>query len=130
MAKITSFRKRRQRIGTFLPPSIFLVVLFAVVGILLWYNWDMQQRRTALMERIEQLQREIDEASQKKAELETSFTESQSAEYQEKVLREQGLYKKPGEEVITILPPREQEGGAQSQEKKRVWWDPRTWFSW
>ncbi|MBI2642340.1 MAG: hypothetical protein HYW97_00625, partial [Candidatus Wildermuthbacteria bacterium] len=55
------------------------------------------------------------------------IVEVQSVEYQEKVLREQGLYQKPGEEVVTVLPPEQSQEQNRAQEK-RVWWNPITWF--
>ncbi len=48
---------------------------------------------------------------------------NQGQEYQEKILREQGLYKKPGEQVITVLPPANQHQNSQNTQKT-PWWAP------
>ena len=64
---------------------------------------------------------------QRKLALQAGIVEVESVEYQEKVLREQGLYQKPGEEVVTILPLENSEEET-NQETKRVWWNPTTWF--
>ena len=53
------------------------------------------------------------------------YNVSTTKEYQERVLREQGLYQKPGEEVVTVLPLDEPE---QKQQEEKVWWNPWTWF--
>ena len=70
------------------------------------------------MSRAEELQKEIDELSKRNEELKNGISQTQSSDYQEEKLYEQG-YKKPGEEVVVVLPPKEGEKG--ETEKKNFW---------
>lgn len=106
----------------------FLVVLFCAIALfLIGNNVILNQKRTQLQKQADTLELQLQKLRGDKTELEQGIGEAQSPEYQEKLLREQGLYKKPGEQVITILPP-EEENTEQTTEKKRIWWNPRTWF--
>ena len=90
----------------------------------------MAQKRAELQGKLDALRTQAAELSARTKELQANIQESQSENYQEKILREQGLYKKPGEEVITVLPPEgktEQKATEQPAQKRRVWWNPRTW---
>ena len=126
VAKLSKFRKKK---GSSLAKKVFgwsFLVLIALLGLfLIFYNVRIYQKRTELEERAKELQLKIIELSQQEAELQEQFEISNTKEYQERVLREQGLYQKPGEEVVTIVPLKEPE---RKEQKERVWWDPSTWF--
>ena len=107
----------------------FLVAFGGGIGYLAYQNIKIHQKRSGLQTTLHILEEQVVELSERKAELEVGIDEVQSQEYQEKVLREQGLYKKPGEEVVTILPPEETQGETSvEEENKRTWWNPLTWF--
>ena len=95
---------------------IFLVSLF--IGFITFSNWRINQKRAELMSRAEELQKEIDELSKRNEELKNGISQIQSSDYQEEKLYEQG-YKKPGEEVVVVLPSKEGEKG--ETEKKSFW---------
>jgi len=100
--------------------------LIALVGLfLIFYNLRIYQKRAELQARAQELQVEIRELSQREQELQHQLDISATSEYQERVLREQGLYQKPGEEVVTILGGEEPE---QNVQQEKVWWKPWTWF--
>ena len=117
----TQFRKTRSlsaRSAVFL--FVFLGIFLGVVGFLAFQNLRIYQKRSELSNIAKELKAQV-------SALEAGIVEVQSVEYQEKVLREQGLYQKPGEEVVTVLSPEQ----SQEQDKKqetRVWWNPTTWF--
>ena len=130
IAKTLRFGKKRgsarQSILLFL---VFLLVFGGIGGFFVFQNIRMAQKRAELQGKLDALKAQAAELSARTKELQANIQESQSEGYQEKILREQGLYKKPGEEVITVLPPEgkvEQKTSSQPQ-KKRVWWNPRTW---
>jgi len=107
----------------------FLLVFGGGIGFLAFQNIKIYQKRSELQTTLRVLEEQVGDLSQRKVELEEGIGEVQSQEYQEKILREQGLYKKPGEEVVTILPPEENQGETSSEEeKKRTWWNPLSWF--
>lgn len=71
------------------------------------------------MEQAEELQKEIDELAKRNEELKNGISQTGKDEYWEEKLYEQG-YKKPGEEVVVVLPPKEGEKGGEA-EKKSFW---------
>ena len=106
---------------------VFLGIFLGVIGFLGFQNFRIYQKRAELSNIAKELKVQVSDLQQRKLQLEAGLVEIQSVEYQEKVLREQGLYQKPGEEVVTVLPPEQ----SQEQDKKqetRVWWNPTTWF--
>jgi hypothetical protein len=106
-----------------------LLVLGLGLGIfLIFHNIRIYQKRVELQERAENLRTQIVSLEQSKSELESAIQVGLTQEYQEKVLREQGLYKKPGEEVVTILPPEQVQEEQKQQQGNRVWWNPFTWL--
>ena len=121
---------RKKKIGK-LRDTVFLTMLL-VLGLglgtfLVFHNIRIYQKRVELQKRTEVLKDQIASLEGRKGELESAIQVGTTQEYQEKVLREQGLYKKPGEEVVTILPP-EQVQEEQKQQASRVWWNPFTWL--
>jgi len=126
VAKVSRFRKKH---GSSITKKVFggsFLVLIGLLGLfLIFYNVRIYQKRAELEERAKELQLKIVELSQQEKELQEQFEISNTKEYQERVLREQGLYQKPGEEVVTIVPLKEPE---RKEQKERVWWDPSTWF--
>ena len=106
---------------------LFFGIFFGVIGLLVYNNLNIQGKRSELDSGVEALQSRIAELQAQKIELEASGLKIDSVEYQEGLLREKGLYKKPGEEVITILLSDEQEGMG-TEKEKRTWWNPLTWF--
>jgi len=126
VARITRFRKKRESSTTKKMFGWSFLVLIGLLGLfLIFYNLRLYQKRAELQEWTRELQLQIAELSQREQLLQRQLEISTTTEYQERVLREQGLYQKLGEEVVTILPPEEPE---QRQQKEKVWWNPFTWF--
>ena len=125
--KNPKFQKRRgeQVQGTLLE-GFFIVLFCTIVLFLIVNNIVLNQKRTQLQQKANNLRTQLEELQTQKNSLQQGIGDSQTLEYQEKILREQGLYKKPGEEVITILPS-ETQSKEKNSESKKVWWDPRTW---
>ena len=111
---------------TIITITVFLILVLAPIGFLVFHNVKMQQKRNELVEQSRVLQVQLEELEARKANLEKAIDSVDSIEQQEKILREQGLYKKPGEEVITIIPATE-EVILPVVEEKRTWWNPFTW---
>ncbi len=132
VAKISGFRKKKQH-G--FPQSLFsagfLVFLLVVGGLLVAANLKLFSKRKELGKQEQDIQNQISRVSARQSELQKFAEESKSEWYQEKILRERGLYKKQGEEVVTIIPQTEEEQKSRIQQEasaqKRVWWDPLTW---
>ena len=101
-------RKREQVSGTLLG-GFFIVLFCTIVLFLIGNNIVLNQKRSQLQEKANDLRTQLEELQTQKSSLQQGIGESQTLEYQEKILREQGLYKKPGEEAVVVLPSGETE---------------------
>ncbi|MEK7510100.1 MAG: hypothetical protein AAB567_00890 [Patescibacteria group bacterium] len=127
--KNARFGKKRSSIFEHVAISVvFFLVFGGILGFFIFQNIKIGMRRTALSAELSQLQGKAQELSTRKEELQVKILQTQTEEYQEKILRERGLYRKPEEEVVTIVPPeKEVKEEAPSSEKKRTWWNPLNW---
>ena len=110
--------------------NIFFYVLLgslvlAIVSFLVVSNYRINKKRTILNSQIDQLKEEIRAMEEKKQQMEAQLYQSTQEEYLEKEARETFNLKKPGEEVVTVLPQQEQP--QQPEEKTKQWWNPFSW---
>jgi len=117
---ITKKPKREKRWQTILFSLFLAIVIFGVIGFLIFSNWKINKQRIELAERIENIKKEITALEQKKQGLEAAASESFKESYLEEVAREQLNLKKPGEEVVAILSPEEEEK-QEIKEEKSLW---------
>ena len=130
MISKTRFRnKKMSRLRDTVFPGMLLVLGLGLGLFLIFHNIRIYQKRVELQERAESLKAQIASLGERKSELESAIEMGATQEYQEKVLREQGLYKKTGEEVVTIIPPEQQREEQKQARGSRVWWNPFSWFS-
>ena len=128
IAKRRSKRKERlEKIQNIFFASFFIAIILGVIGFFIYNNFSINSRRSDLEERKQELQAQLQELKLRQNDLTTKIEDNDSEEFKEKILREQGLFQKPGEEVITILPLDVREE-VDKGEKERVWWNPTTWF--
>ncbi|MDP4007465.1 MAG: hypothetical protein Q8P55_02655 [bacterium] len=126
VAKVSSFRKTKKHSTAKKVFGWSVLLLVALLGLfLIFYNIRLYQKRAELQEQALQLQKEIVDLRNQEEQLQYQLEVSGTEEYQERVLREQGLYQKPGEEVVTVLPSEEPE---QTLQAEKIWWNPFTWF--
>ena len=129
MISKTRFRKKKiSKLRDTVFPSMLLVLGLGLGIFLIFHNIRIYQKRVELQERLENLKTQIRSLEESKSELESAIKIGTTEEYQEKVLREQGLYKKPGEEVVTIIPPEQVQEEQKQARESRVWWNPFTWL--
>ncbi len=95
--------------------AVFLLI-FLVIS-----NVRMFQRRGDIQSQIKEKEKEIRSLSQDHKEIE--YPEEYNLE---KMIREQLLMRKPGEEVVFVSFP-EEEVGQEIKEQEVVWWNPLTW---
>ena len=119
-------KKDNSSRDTIIAIVIFLVLVVAPITFLIFNNVRMQQKRNELVEQERALRAQLEQLEERKIDLEATIESINSVDSQEKILREQGLYKKPGEEVITIVPA-ENEPVQVVEEEERTWWNPLTW---
>ena len=94
------------------------VLLFTVVGYLVVSNVKINSRRAELKSQLIKLQAEFNDLEAKKSQLQAQVSEAANDAYLEKEARETFNLKKPGEEVLTILPA---EDNGNSQKAKSFW---------
>jgi len=99
------------------------IILFLAVG-----NVRLFIKKHDMSAQLVDLTQEVQKLAQKNEELDKIFYESTQEEYTEEVMREEGQYKKPGEEVVVIV------GDDQNQpvpviEKKGFWQRVSDFFS-
>jgi len=107
--------------------TIFLSVLLgslvlSIVSLLVVSNLRISKKRTLLDSQIDKLKAEISAAEEKKQQLEAQLNQSSREDYLEKEARETFNLKKPGEEVVTILP--QEEKPQQEEEEIKQWLAP------
>ena len=118
---ITKKIKKRKTFPFF---SIILVLgILAVISYLVIGNWKMGQRRTELTARIESLKKEIAELEKENEEIQAGLSQKGEEGYLEKEARERLNLKKPGEEVVVVVPPKEGEGAQEPKNFWGKWWE-------
>ena len=129
IARKLNFRKKdKSAFQNIIILIVFVLIFGGLLTFFIFQNVKIGQKRGDLEDNLGVLQAQVGELSARKRQLQESIKETQSQYYEEKILREQGLYKKPGEEVVTILvPEEEQQAEVETEEEKRVWWNPFTW---
>lgn len=99
---------------------VFGFLILTILGFLAVSNIRISQRRAALNSQIDKLKAEVKAAKEKKQELQAQVNQSLQGEYLEQEAREKLNLKKPGEEVVTVLPA---ETNKTDEPKKQSFWD-------
>jgi len=98
-----------------------------IIGFLVFGNLKLYSENKETSSRYIDLNKELEYLENKNQELKELFSYASEEDYTEAVLREKGLYKKEGEEVIVItrdIPPLEEQGQVKEQqttESASVW---------
>lgn len=105
---ITKLRKieKRSLAQTFF---LYLSVIFilAIVGFLLVANLNLYREGNGLKRKMVSLKAKVKELNRENQELKTRLSQVSQGEYTEKILREKGMYKKPGEGVVVVIRKKE-----------------------
>ena len=98
-------RKRKTSSWQTILFSAVLTILLAITIIFLVVSsWRVTAQRAEMEKRLKTLQENVRELEEKNKELKLELPQTQTPDYWEKKIREQG-YKKPGEEVAVVAPP-------------------------
>ena len=119
---VTHFNKSKKKTSS--QPIFFYTVLgiiiLIIVGFLVISNLKINKKRNELLAQINYLEKEIQTLEEKKQKLEAGVLEQGTQDYLEKEAREKLGLKKPGEEVVVVLPPKETSEG-KTQKNKTFW---------
>lgn len=99
--------------------AVFAVLTLGLIGLLTFSNFRINQRRTELLSQISDLDKQIRLLEEKNSQLKTGIEETQKDVHWEEKIREQG-YKKPGEEQVIVLPPKEESSNT-AEQSKNLW---------
>jgi cell division protein FtsB len=125
VARFRKFKKPGIQSQSLIFSTILGVLVLLVISFLVVSNLRIMHRRAELNSRLQNLKEEVQRLQEKKRQLEAGILQVSDEEFLEKEARERFNLKKPGEEVVTILPP---EGGEESQEaKEKDWWNIFSW---
>ena len=91
-----------------------------IVGFLVDANLKINKKRGQLSEQRNELENQVRELGELKAQYEQGLLEVQTDEFWEERLREQG-YTKPGEEVFVVVLPDAEIEGDQTVKEKTFW---------
>jgi len=96
---------------------LLIVVIFLVVS-----NLRINQRRADLTSKLDNLKKEITDLEKEKEDLQAKAAQGNDQSYLEQQARERFNLKKPGEDVITVIPP-EQVQATTTKEASKPWWN-------
>ena len=100
-----------------------LILLAVLVVVIFSFNYRIYRERDGNQEEIENLQAELEEVKERRTDLETSLDRTEDREHIERVLREDFLMKKPGEEKVVILTEEEEEETEEVEEEEETRFD-------
>ncbi|MCD5396486.1 MAG: septum formation initiator family protein [Candidatus Pacebacteria bacterium] len=101
---ITKRRKKKNRNwDEIISIGLLLILNLVIISFLFVGNWKLYQRRASLKKDVIDLEKEVALLREREEQLKKLFFKASQKEYLEKIIREKGLYKKPGEEVAVII---------------------------
>lgn len=113
--------KNKSSFKNILTSIILLFVFFAIIASLVAANIKIRKRRSEIISRKENLQKELESIKKLSKALEEEMVGIEDDEYLEKIAREQLGLKLPGEKVVFIT--REETEEKEEEEKEKEWWD-------
>ena len=120
-------RKERSSLRRFASACVIGFLILLITGFLIFTNVNIARRRAELTERAEELRKEIQILEQKNQELQAKIIQAEELDFLEEKAREKLGLKRPGEEVIVILPI-EEDVEEPVEEEKSFWEKIWNWF--
>ena len=115
----------RDKRVSFLKSSFSLMIYvflgISLFGFLIFSNWRIHQRRAELISEIKRVESEIQLLDKKNSELNQGISNLSNENYLEEVAREKLGLKKPGEEVVVVVPALQEEKKVEEEKNKGFW---------
>jgi cell division protein FtsB len=118
MVSKTGHFKRGSFQKNFLFYFLSSVAILAVVAFLIYTDFRVSRKKSELSLQISALEKEIKNLQDKNVQLKAQISEEQTESYLEREGRDTLGFKKPGEEVVVVLPPT---GAANNATSTSVW---------
>jgi cell division protein FtsB len=109
---------KNSRLGDNFMPVLLGCLVFIVVGFLVYSDMKISSLRTERIVKLRELQQQLTDLEAKRQELGAQVSQGESEAYVEKEARETFNLKKPGEEVVAVLPA---EGSQEKAPVKGFW---------
>ncbi|MEA3453155.1 MAG: hypothetical protein U9Q96_02365 [Patescibacteria group bacterium] len=100
ITKKRRYKKGNKQDKVLMGLLIFLDVL--IIGFLVFGNLKLYAENKTISKQYLNINKELEELAEKNEELQELFSFVSEEEYIERILREKGMYKKAGEEVVVI----------------------------
>jgi len=117
----------KNKVFTFLLAILLLIITFYLAI----SNIKLNEKRSELDKRAEELRREVEALEERNSQLQGGLSNSLQLEHKERVLREKGLYKKEGENMVVILSPEKKEEEEKEKEEPKGFfeslWEKINW---
>ncbi len=94
------YQARQKHYGK-VPIAVMLLGLLIIF--LIATNFNLYWRDHKLNNKLESIGEEMRIQNEKKANIEENLAEMQESDYGERLVREKGMYKRPGEDIVVIL---------------------------
>ncbi|MFH1451032.1 MAG: septum formation initiator family protein [bacterium] len=109
---ITQIKKNKKRDSNKLSFfSIFFFLLFFLITVFFVFSSErVYGRKKELTDQVEELEKQLQELEQKNEDLKASISRATDDDYLEEGARERLSLKKPGEEVVVVLPSEGSDG--------------------
>lgn len=117
---IKRFRKSKPRYPSQSSQYIIILSLIVVLLFLVVADFRLLAKRIKTDNQVKILRKKADDLASINKDLQNKLNASLDKNYVEKVLREKGVYKKPNEEAIVVLPPQENTS-TKSTSSKSFW---------
>jgi cell division protein FtsB len=97
-------RVKKRSLENILLASLLVFLNILIIAFLVLANFRLFSQNKLSSQQLFVLKKELQNLKQKNNELESLLFRASQSEYLERVVREKGLYKKPGEKVAVVLP--------------------------
>jgi len=104
---VTKKKKNRNSDKKNIPSILFFVIAVLLFTFFLFSNINIAKKRLSLIKKIKFLDSKVAELKKRKEDLELGLSNTQTSDYWEGVVRDQG-YVKNGEEAVVVLPSENQ----------------------
>jgi len=111
--------RKKEKISSIIFSSFLLILILVMVGYLAISNWRILKKRAEYKKEIELLKAEIQKLERDKELLTKKISQYHKERYLEKEAREKLGLKKPGENVVVVLPPQKLEEKENSSTSKK-----------
>lgn len=117
--------KKRKKRKNFQDSPFFtfflFTAIFGVIILLVVSNFRIQNKRTELTKKVQELSQEVYSLESQKEKLQTDMSQSESEAYLEQIAREKFNLQKEGETAVVIKKEKSEEDEENKTEEKSFW---------